>query len=145
MRVTWHTQPEDKVEPVLTHANHVVRNCDGNPEKLRSGLLNIPEHSSYRHQLSPEKSRCRIDPKYEPSRIIVTDLKAYAMMLTNVTKGCTLFKHPQDFCLGKDSYTVESFNNEITVFQDKRISFSDGQYISQVSVGNLSLEQECGL
>ena len=106
----------------------MVRNCDGNPEKLRSGLLSIPEHYSNRHQLCPETSRCRVDPKYEPSRITITDPKAYAM-LTNVIKSCTLFKHPQDFCLGKDSYTVESFDNVMNVFQDKRISFSDGQYL----------------
>jgi hypothetical protein len=32
------------------------------------------------------------------------------------------------YALAKDTFYVESFNNVINIFQDKRISFSDEQY-----------------
>ena len=40
----------------------------------------------------------------------------------------TLYKSPQDFMLAMDTYYVESFNNSMNMFQDKRISFGDLQY-----------------
>jgi hypothetical protein len=33
-----------------------------------------------------------------------------------------------DYVLAKDTFYVESFDNGINIFQDKRISFSDEQY-----------------
>lgn len=39
-----------------------------------------------------------------------------------------ILKNPQDYRLCRDTYCVESFNNVVNVYQDKRISFSDEQY-----------------
>ena len=38
------------------------------------------------------------------------------------------FKHPDDKILGKDTFYVESFNNVMNIFEDKRIVFGDDQY-----------------
>ena len=46
-----------------------------------------------------------------------------------------MYKSPQDYVLARDTSYVESFNNVMNIFQDKRISFSDMQYnISQLAV-----------
>ena len=39
-----------------------------------------------------------------------------------------LYKHPEDYVLAKDTYYVESFNNTMNIFQDKRIAFGDHTY-----------------
>ena len=41
---TWSFQLHDKVEPVSTHVHWAVRNCCGDPKKLKTSLLNIVEH-----------------------------------------------------------------------------------------------------
>ena len=38
-----------------------------------------------------------------------------------------IFKYPEDVVLARDSFYVESFNNVMNIFQDKRINFSDQQ------------------
>ena len=68
-----------------------------------------------------------MDPNYEPSRIVITNPKA-EKSLENVIESSVIFKCPEDFVLARDSYYVESFNNVMNIFQDKRINFSDQQY-----------------
>ena len=57
----------------------------------------------------------------------MTDSKAIGLLESTVTKS-VLYKHPEDFVHAKDSSYVESFNNVMNLFQDKRICFSDEQY-----------------
>ena len=133
--ITWHPQLEDKVEPIATHAYWLLKNCDGNVAKLEVGLLNIVEHYKNDHRNCPPQSRCRRDPNYEPSRIMITNAKAEEL-LTAVIRHSVLYKSARDFVLGKESYLVESFNNLMNVFQDKRISYGNPQYLarSQIAV-----------
>lgn len=49
-------------------------------------------------------------------------------MLDSVIRRSTIYNAPEDYVLAKDTFYVESFNNVINIFQDKRISFSDEQY-----------------
>jgi hypothetical protein len=44
------------------------------------------------------------------SRIVITNGKA-KNMLENVIRKSTIYQHPQDYILGKDTFYVESFNN----------------------------------
>ena len=39
-----------------------------------------------------------------------------------------------DFWLGKDTYYVESFNNVLNIYQDKRIAFGDKQYNARANL-----------
>jgi hypothetical protein len=39
-----------------------------------------------------------------------------------------IYKHPEDYIYGRDTFYVESFNNVINVYQNKRIAFGDEQY-----------------
>lgn len=56
---TWSSQLDDKVEPISTHFHWAIRNCDEDPEKLKSLLLNIVEHYKNNHQACHGSSRCK--------------------------------------------------------------------------------------
>lgn len=49
-------------------------------------------------------------------------------MLEIAIKSLTIYKYPQDYIHAKDTFYVESFNNVVNIFQDKRICFGDDQY-----------------
>ena len=125
---TWHWQLEDKAEPVATHAHWAIRNCNGSAELLQEKLLNIVEHYKNRHDMCDSSSRCRRDPKYEPSRLVITDPVAERLLTNAITKA-VIYRSAGDYVLGKDTYLVESFNNVMNIFHDKRIAFSDDQYL----------------
>ena len=125
--VTWHPELEDKVESVCTHAHWVVRNCEGDASVLRDRLCNITNHYEHEHSGCHPTSRCRMDANYEPRRLVTTELASN--MLLNVITGSTLYKNAENYAMGRETFYVESFNNTINIFQDKRISFGDTQYL----------------
>ncbi|VDI45471.1 Hypothetical predicted protein [Mytilus galloprovincialis] len=79
------------------------------------------------HSSCDPSSQCRSDEKCEPKRIAVTDPVAEKLLL-GILLNSTIFKYPQDYVLGKDTFYVESFNNVINIYQDRRIAFGDKQY-----------------
>ena len=127
---TWHPQLEDKSEPVATHAHWSMHHCGGDPEVLRKSLLNIIDHYKDIHTNCHSISRCRTDPNYEPSRQVITDPAAEALLRTAITKS-VLYSHAEDYVLAKDTFLVESFNNTMNIFHDKRIAFGDDQYLNR--------------
>jgi len=48
-------------------------------------------------------------------------------LLDSVIRRSTIYKAPEDYVLAKDTFYVESFNNVMNIFQDKRICFSEEQ------------------
>lgn len=70
------SQLDDKVEPISTHFHWAIRNCEEDPEKLKSLLLNIVEHYKNNHQACHGSSKCKKDPNYEISRKALTDPRA---------------------------------------------------------------------
>ena len=123
----WHWQLEDKAEPVATHAHWAIRNCGHSVDAPRSSLLNIMEHYKNKHEHCHQLSRCKTDANYEPSRHVITDSAAERLLTTAITKF-VLYTGAQDYILAKDSYHVESFNNTMNIFHDKRIAFGNEQY-----------------
>ena len=81
-------------------------------------------------------SRCKADRNYEPSRIIITDSKAEQMLQTAIMNS-QIFKSPSDFVLGKDTFYVESFNNTMNIFHDKRIAYGSLEYNTRCHVSVL--------
>ncbi|OWF49497.1 hypothetical protein KP79_PYT17520 [Mizuhopecten yessoensis] len=126
-RETWSPLLQDKVETTLTHAFWCMKNCNGNPEILKRNLLNIIEHYKGNHAGCYAESRCRKDKNDEPSRQILSDAVAIKLLFKVLT-SYVLYKSPHDFVLARDTFYVESFNNVMNIFHDKRISFSDKQY-----------------
>ncbi|CAC5421807.1 unnamed protein product [Mytilus coruscus] len=112
----------DKVEPIATHINWAVRNCE-----QKESLDNIVEHYCNNHVHCHHSSRCKVDSNYEPSKIVITNGKV-RKMLESAIKSSTIYKYHQDYILAKDTFYVESFNNVVNIFQDKRICFGDDQY-----------------
>jgi len=49
-------------------------------------------------------------------------------LLDSVIRRSTIYKTPEDYVLAKDTFYVESFNNVMNIFQNKRICFSEEQY-----------------
>jgi hypothetical protein len=41
----------------------------------------------------------------------------------NAILSSNIYKHPEDYIYGRDTFYVESFNNVINVYQNKRIAF----------------------
>lgn len=124
---TWSEQLIDKTEPIATHVHWAIRHYEEDPVKLREYMDNIIPHYENNHSKCHPASRCKMDPNYEPSRIVLTSKHA-KKLLDKTIKECVIYKYPQDYVLGKDTFYVESFNNVMNIFQDKRISFGDDQY-----------------
>ena len=124
---TWHRELSDKLEPVCTHFHWAMQHCSGDADILRERLLNTVNHYKNIHDGCPLSSRCMKDPNYEPSRIVITDPKA-ELLLRNVITESTIYKYAEDFTEAKETYWVESFNNTMNIFHDKRISMKDLQY-----------------
>lgn len=49
-------------------------------------------------------------------------------LLRNVIIISLIYKYPEDFKLGRDTYYVESFNNTLNIYEDKKIAFGSDQY-----------------
>jgi len=133
---TWTFHLHDKVEPVSTHVHWAVRNCCGDPEKFKTSLLNIVEHYRNIHTACDPTSRCRKDKNYEPSRIVFTDPIAIKLLL-GVILYSNIYKYPQDYILGRDTFYVESFNNVMNIYQDKRIAVGSKQYNARANLAVL--------
>ena len=125
--ISWSNQLSDKIEPVATHIHWAVRNCNQEPKKLRELIETIVPHYQNDHTKCHHDSRCRKDENYEPSRIVITS-KMASKLLEKAIKDSVIYKYPEDYVLGKDTFYVESFNNVMNIFQDKRIAFGDDQY-----------------
>ena len=104
-----------------------LRHCEQNPLKLQNQLSHIVNHYRNVHSDCHATSRCKLDPNYKPSRVVITNPKAAKLLKTSI-ENSVIYKSPQDYILARDTPYVESFNNVMNIFQDKRISFSDMQY-----------------
>ena len=133
---SWSFQLSDKVEPVSTHIHWAIQNCNQDKEKLKKSLSNIVDHYKNIHHDCHETSRCKLDPKYEPSRIVITSPVAEKLLL-NVILNSTIYKSADDYLLGRDTFYVESFNNVTNVYQNKRIAFGDSQYNARANLSVL--------
>ena len=125
---TWHPELADKVESVATHCTYAIKRCDGDLNKLRANMDNITDHYKGNHSNCYPESRCQTDPKYEPSKITIKSAEA-EKLLRGTLKAITLYKYPKDFILYRDTFHVESFNNVLNVFTDKRIAMGTQEYI----------------
>ena len=125
---TWHEQLSDKIASVRTHVNYVIRSADGNALHIKEGIDNIVNHYKNDHARCALQSRCKTDRNYEPTKMIITDIRA-ENLLRQALRKCTVYKYPGDYVLAADTGYVESFNNVLNIFQDKRISFGNLEYV----------------
>lgn len=125
--ITWHPDLSDKVASIKTHTYYAMKNCQGSSKKLRELLDNIVEHYKNNHQNCSTESRCRCDPNYEPSKFVIKDSDA-ERILQNEIRQLQIYKTPEDYVNCIDTHYVESFNNALLIYHDKRIKFGDAEY-----------------
>ena len=133
---TWHPELSDKAASIKTHLYWAMKNCDRDPVKLKLSILNIKEHYKNNHEHCFEQSRCKTDSNYEPSKYIIKDPKA-EMLLGRALMNTQVYKSPLDYVYCMDSYYVESFNNAILQYHDKRINFSKPVYVLRTNLAVL--------
>ena len=133
--ITWHDELSDKIASIRTHVNYIIRACGGDHLAIRTGMDNIINHYKNDHANCLPQSRCKLDPNYMPTKVIITSCRAEALLRSALQK-CTIYKSPQDFVMAADTFYVESFNNVLNMFQDKRIAFGNPEYThrSQLAV-----------
>ena len=124
---TWHTELDDKVNSIANHAHYAARHSNGSGQELRRRLDNAVHHYKNDHSNCPLDSRCKTDSNYEPSKKVIVSSFAEAK-LSEAIHSSTIYINAEDFAYGKDSHYVESFNNVLNIFEDKRISFSSQEY-----------------
>lgn len=126
---TWSIQLSDKVGPVKTHVQYAMKNCNGDKDKLVSMLDNIVQHYENKHENCNSSSRCKQDKNYIPGRQIITDSFA-KHLLSSTIQFFDVYKKPQNYVHAMHTSSVESFNNTLNVFHDKRVgAISHNQYV----------------
>jgi hypothetical protein len=133
--INWHNQLFDKSASVRTHVQHAIRNCQQDPKKLRDGIMNAVQHYKNNHGSCDPAARCKTSDNYEPKKLIIQDPKA-ELLFEKALKSTIVHHCADDFVLGMDTFYVESFNNTLNMFQDKRIAFGLEEYTrrSQLAV-----------
>ena len=112
---------------LLQHIFGAVKHCQGNSLTLGTMPGNIVDHFQNNHKRCHSCSRCQWDPNYEPSKVVIENPVAIKLLRGAIVNSI-IYKYAVDFNLGKDTYFVESFNNILNVYQDKRIAFGTEQY-----------------
>ncbi|KAK3100338.1 hypothetical protein FSP39_018337 [Pinctada imbricata] len=139
----WSEELHDKVESVATHFHWSIRNSEGDASRLTANLDNIVEHYKGNHKECHSTSRCRTDPNYESKRVIIQSPVA-EKLLNSVIKNSIIYKNPNDFRLGRDTFFVESFNNTLNIYEDKRIAFGTEQYKTRSYLGTCHWNENVG-
>ena len=101
-----------------------MRNCNNDANQLRALLDNIPEHYKGNHGNCDAASPCR-DAHFQLEYIRIVDPVAETL-LKKAIRGTLVYKYPQNYTHALDTYYVESYNNVLNIFQDKRNLLSIG-------------------
>ena len=120
---SWFEDLHDKVEPVATHFHWAIRNCEGDADKLRRSLDNMVEHYKNNHSDCHPTSRYKVDPNYEPSRVVIDNPKA-EFALRNAIRNSSIYKFPEDFKLGRDTFFVGRVSTILSTFMKTKESCS---------------------
>ena len=134
---TWHHQLFDKGSSVKVHVNWCIRNCEHNSDTLKQKLENVVKHYQNDHDNCDPKSRCKTDPRYEPSKLVITSPVA-ANMLLKFIQSLNVYRRPERFIYARNTGYVESFNRSIKLFHSKDVHFSDEDYQMQSNLAVLS-------
>ena len=109
-----------------------MKNCQGSPQNLIDSLDNITLHYQNQHDKCDPSSQCKSVESYFPSRIIIQD-KVAVKLLENCIKKLYIYKHPEKYVNCIDTHFVESFNNVVLIYLDKRIHYGNVMY--QIRIG----------
>ena len=100
-----------------------MENCDGDADKLKTSFPNVMDHYKNIHDNCHPSSRCKLDPNYEPSKVILTSSTAETLLKNTITRT-SIYK---EALFALDTFYAENFNNVLNIFHGKRISLSLGK------------------
>ncbi|XP_066300875.1 uncharacterized protein [Branchiostoma lanceolatum] len=134
---TWFLDLADKAAPVKTHIYWAMKNCGGEAAKIRGALDNIVNHYKGDHSKCHHTSRCRLEGEdYESFHHPITNPNAEKKLMEFLHKT-VVYKKAENYIYAKDTHYVESFNNSMLVYHDKRISFGRRNYLLRVNLAIL--------
>ncbi|CAN7979092.1 unnamed protein product [Ixodes persulcatus] len=139
---TWHVELSDKCKLVRNHAYFAMATCEGSATKLRTTLLNCVDHFCGRHENCVEDSPCKTTG-HVPSALLIKDPVA-EKLLSSFLRSTTIFKNAEDYIQAKDTHYVESFNNAMLIYLDKRIHYFDNSYNLRQSLAVLDWNEHVG-
>ncbi|XP_070552745.1 uncharacterized protein [Ptychodera flava] len=137
---TWHMDLSDKGASIKTHIYWSMKHAkayiseQGDNEEtrlearhlLRQRLDNIVNHYQNDHIGCHGTSRCQTDD-YEPSfRVIESPIAV--QLLTDFIRRSVVYRQPDDYIDCKDTHYVESYNNVVLVYTNKRVAFGNSRY-----------------
>ena len=125
---TWHPQLSDKAASIKTHIFWSMKTCEGNSEKLRGNIMNLVEHYKGNHKECHPTARCQTDEHYVATKDKISDSCAEDL-LTGFFKKILPYKEAENYKHCIDTHYVESFNNALLQYMDKRISFGIDTYL----------------
>jgi hypothetical protein len=123
---TWHPELGDKVTKVRNHLYWAMEHCEGDVVKLRRLLDSVVPHFMNQHDVCDPSSTCRL-PDYIPNFDVIIDQRA-VKLLQDFMHSTAVFKKPADYVHARDTFLVESFNNVVLIYLDKRIHYKDLVY-----------------
>ena len=133
---TWHEELSDKVVCTKINVQHAIRNCNKDPEILKELIDNIPKHYQNIHDNCSARGRCRREADYQPSKLVIRSELAL-QLYTKALHKTVIYTRPQDYSHAIDTYYVESYNNVLNVYHDKRIVFRKPQFEMRTNLTTL--------
>ena len=123
----WHRQLSDKGAAVKSHVYWAMLNCNGDENALRSALDSIVPHYMGQHHLCHADSRCRRPGPYASSHTAITDIVAQHLLEEKI-RALFIYKNPKLYVSCMNTHYVESFNNTVLIYMDKRVHYHECMY-----------------
>ena len=129
--ITWHGELSDKAAAIKTHIYYSMKNSNNDAKTLQNNILNFIEHYQNNHGECLPTARCKTDQNYECSKYILKSEKAISL-LTDFIKSLPVNKFSEKYKYCMDTHYVESFNNFLLQYVDKRIVFGQKNYLMRI-------------
>ena len=128
------------ISKIKTHFYWCCNFCDGDPEVLKKSLVCIASHLMDDHSDCSPNSDCNL-PEYEIESPISIESSQF---LRKIIEESSLYKKPQEFALNQNTSNVESFNNSVLAFLDKRVRIQEDSYTLRMNLSVLAWNENVG-
>lgn len=125
--VIWHPRLADKDALLKKHVYRAMDHCNNDASQLPKLIDVCIEPCQNKHGGRDAQSKCRTCPKYTPTFTVLTE-KVAVDLFTKFIHSLVVYKFAQDYVSGADTYYVESFNNTMLIYLDKRIHYKNTMY-----------------
>lgn len=132
----WFKDLADKSASIRTHLYWCMKNCKEDAQKLREMMDSIIPHYTGDHSTCHQDSRCKRDNPYIPSKCLITT-EAAVTALSKFLHNNVIYKDAASYRFCADTHYVESFNNALLQYHDKRICFGRKVYDLRIALAVL--------